>query len=455
MYNIRSLYHNMLKQLYLKIDYQIFEEVSQLAAAHSEQIAEHFYQQMLENDAAMHFINHETVKNRLHKSMVHWLSTIFNYPSNDEAIEKYISAQLKVGQVHARIDLPICLVNYGMFFIKNDLEKILSSELTDQKLILGLMLMNRILDCALGIINESYQDARIINENNSQAFKLHFSTHNLAFDCERLRSSLSDWMRELLLIIAQQQFSQAHLPSIRHSNFGLWITHKAELFLSNRLEFNTLLQLLEDIEQSLQNLTSDFEQEYKRNYHIKQLNMYVSKAVWTLGEVAKEILEQDNGRDNLTRLFNRRYLGTVLRHETECSLKSDLTFGILVIDIDFFKQINDKYGHNNGDIVLTQLAEILANQVRAGDFVFRLGGEEFLIVLADVTLKMAERMAERIRLIIEQYSFVLLDHSIIEVTVSIGIALHDRHPDFNHTITRADQALYQAKHNGRNRIVIR
>jgi diguanylate cyclase len=142
-----------------------------------------------------------------------------------------------------------------------------------------------------------------------------------------------------------------------------------------------------------------------------------------------------------------------MRHETVSSLRKNMTFGIIILDIDFFKKINDTYGHDGGDCVLSQLAEILIESVRAGDFIFRLGGEEFLIVIADVKPNIIYNIAESIRTNVSNKEFLLTDNRTLKVTVSIGTAIHDGHPDFNRTIKLADTALYQAKQNGRNKVV--
>lgn len=94
------------------------------------------------------------------------------------------------------------------------------------------------------------------------------------------------------------------------------------------------------------------------------------------------------------------------------------------------------------------------NKVRAGDFIFRYGGEEFLIVLTEVDSKQAQDVAEKIRQRIESVEILLGDERIIRVSVSIGITLSDGHPDYQRQIERADKALYEAKHSGRNRCIL-
>lgn len=447
-------YHHLLENIHSKDNEQLIVKISELITPHSGAIATHFYKTMLENPKAAYFINHDVVKNRLHGSLSAWINSAFSFRPSSELIDAYIDYQIEIGHIHGRIDVPMSFVVYGMFLIKGEVMRLLhESSLNGDDLATAMVLTNQIMDLGLALINESYQGDLVVNEKDIQSFKLQFSTHNLAIDCERLRASLSDWMRELLLNIQQEHISISGLPVIRHSNFGLWVMHKAKLFLAES-EYRMLSQQLNNMDEAMRTLTAEFDHPDKRKETLNALDRYVSKAMWLLENIAKDIIDQDSGRDQLTRLFNRRYLDTVLRHETECSLQNDLKFGLVMLDIDFFKKINDAYGHDSGDKVLEQLANILTHQVRAGDFVFRLGGEEFLIVLSDVNESVLNRIGEKIRQEVEATEFSIEKDTKLAVTISIGAALHDGHPDFLRTVKSADQALYEAKHSGRNCVVI-
>lgn len=447
-------YHHLLEKIYCKANEPILGKISETIKPHSDAVATHFYITMMDNKKAAYFINHDIVKTRLHASLSAWIHSAFAYRDNSELINDYIDYQIKIGHIHGRIDIPMSFVVYGMFLIKKEVMRLLrESSLSGDDLPTAMILASQILDINLALINESYQGDMVTNEKDVQSFKLQFSAHNLAMDCERLRASLSDWMRELLLNIQQNSLNADTLPTIKHSNFGLWVTHKAKLFLA-AAEHQTLVELLIKMDASMQTLAAEYDRPDKRMAAINSLNLYISKAMWLLENVAKEIITQDSGRDPLTRLFNRRYLDTVLRHETECSLKSNLTFGLVMVDIDFFKQVNDTYGHDGGDRVLSQLANILTQHVRAGDFVFRLGGEEFLVVLSDVNEIVLARVGEKFRAEVESAEFSVAKDTSLAITISIGAALHDGHPDFLRTVKLADEALYKAKHTGRNRVVI-
>lgn len=454
MSNSKQHYHQLLKKIHCESNKEIIIKIAEIIKPSSEAIAIYFYNAMLGNAKAAHFINHDIVKRRLHKSMTNWINMSLLYKAEDKLIDDYIDYQLQIGHLHGRIDLPVSFVNYGMYLIKEEANKTLkNSLLNSDEFVNGFIIMNQIFDVGLSLMNESYQGDMVFNEKEAQAFKLQFSTHNLAFDCEKLRTSLANWMRELLLSIHQENFDISHTATVRHSDFGLWVIHKAKLFLSAR-QYEALVQILNNMDDEMMILITEFGQAEKRKASLMALNISVSKALWILDDISREIIDKDNGRDPLTRLFNRRYLDTVLRHETECSLQKNLTFGLVMLDIDYFKNINDTFGHDNGDEVLTQLANILSHEVRAGDFVFRLGGEEFLIILSDISEKLLEKIANKIRLEVGNTTIMLKNGQDLLVTVSAGVAIHDGHPDFQRTLKKADEALYEAKRNGRNCVVV-
>lgn len=135
------------------------------------------------------------------------------------------------------------------------------------------------------------------------------------------------------------------------------------------------------------------------------------------------------------------------------SRQSGHSFAVLLIDVDHFKQINDTYGHEAGDQALQQIAGLLTSNTRGGDYAFRHGGEEFLLVLVDIEPTRALQVAESLRQRIASESF-RIGGQVLQLSVSIGVAVHDGHPDYQRLLRRADQALYQAKRDGRNRSVL-
>ena len=129
-------------------------------------------------------------------------------------------------------------------------------------------------------------------------------------------------------------------------------------------------------------------------------------------------------------------------------------FCILAIDVDHFKHINDSHGHEAGDTTLQQLASLLSNSCRSGDYVFRMGGEEFLMLLVDITAEKAAKVAEKLRALVAEEDFRLPRGITLNITISIGLAQYSGHPDPQALLNKADDALYQAKREGRNKIIV-
>ncbi len=163
-------------------------------------------------------------------------------------------------------------------------------------------------------------------------------------------------------------------------------------------------------------------------------------------------LEQDTRTDPLTSLYNRRYLFSEGIRLYERWRHEQASIALLMIDIDHFKHINDKYGHQVGDEVLAEIARVLKQQCRPYDLVARYGGEEFVVMLEATSSGSGIATAQRIRQSIIG-STVRSGQRELHITVSIGVVEGNSLGDFDSTLRKADEALYQAKEAGRNRIV--
>lgn len=155
--------------------------------------------------------------------------------------------------------------------------------------------------------------------------------------------------------------------------------------------------------------------------------------------------------DPMTGLHNRRWLEEMYTREMSRSNKGNFKLSALMMDIDHFKNVNDTYGHLVGDQVLISVAQALIRSLRPSDMPVRYGGEEFTVFLPSATGDNARMVAERIRKNVENMSIALADGTILQVTISIGIAERINADTVSSIIERADKALYYAKENGRNR----
>lgn len=158
--------------------------------------------------------------------------------------------------------------------------------------------------------------------------------------------------------------------------------------------------------------------------------------------------------DGLTRAFAKRHIMERLSEEFERSERHNFSLSFLMVDIDYFKNYNDTYGHLVGDVVLRDIVSILKANTREVDLVGRFGGEEFCVILPETRKEEARLVAERLRAIIERHKFKAYDES-TNVTVSIGVAVYPADAkDKNELIENSDKALYAAKKAGRNRICV-
>lgn len=161
-------------------------------------------------------------------------------------------------------------------------------------------------------------------------------------------------------------------------------------------------------------------------------------------------LERISRHDHLTGLANRYALHERFNIEIEASAQSKQGFSIIMLDVDYFKKINDQYGHDIGDEIIKEFARLLRSMVRENDLVGRWGGEEFLILCSQTTRNGAFQLAEQVRQQVQNYTFAIAQ----QITASFGISEYRHGETIGDTIKRADDALYLAKNKGRNLIVM-
>ncbi|MGK0441425.1 MAG: diguanylate cyclase (GGDEF)-like protein [Pseudohongiellaceae bacterium] len=156
-------------------------------------------------------------------------------------------------------------------------------------------------------------------------------------------------------------------------------------------------------------------------------------------------------KDSLTQVGNRAAFDTAINREVNLSHRHERPLSLLVIDIDFFKNVNDSFGHSCGDTVLSEIAKTLMECCRETDACYRYGGEEFVIILNHTGLIGSRMISERIRKSIEKRNITHAEHT-IKVTASIGIATLQKDEPATNLFDRADKALYSAKEHGRNQV---
>ena len=166
---------------------------------------------------------------------------------------------------------------------------------------------------------------------------------------------------------------------------------------------------------------------------------------------ANHALEELSLTDPLTALRNARYFKERLASESERARRESTSFAIVMVDLDHFKEVNDKWGHEVGNLVLRHTAKIMLDNIRAGDVVCRVGGEEFMVVCPSASIDDGFGTAERIRLALVNSPFHNSEVT-VNVTASFGVAQHVPGSPPQEVVDQADSALYAAKRGGRNRV---
>ncbi|WP_155834689.1 sensor domain-containing diguanylate cyclase [Leptolyngbya sp. PCC 6406] len=184
--------------------------------------------------------------------------------------------------------------------------------------------------------------------------------------------------------------------------------------------------------------------------HPIYIAVFVAVATLQTSFVQAHIQASEADIDHLTNVANRRAATRFLEAMFSQITTPTSQVGVVLIDIDYFKKINDTYGHDVGDRVLIRVAQVLQKELRKTDLVSRWGGEEFLVILTAYSIDEISETAERLRQMLADYEY----SEVKQVTASFGVALKQVDEEFEALIKRADKALYQAKQQGRNQVVI-
>ncbi|MBT3879696.1 MAG: diguanylate cyclase [Candidatus Scalindua sp.] len=214
------------------------------------------------------------------------------------------------------------------------------------------------------------------------------------------------------------------------------------------------LQREKNIRQQAEKIAEEKSRElYLKGEELKNALQAESEAKKKIEALYQEV-ERLSRIDPLTELSNRRSFSTDALRLLQLAIRHKKKLSCAMLDIDFFKKVNDTYGHDFGDKVLIAVAKASRNQLRKTDLLARFGGEEFCFLFAETDLNGAALIAERIRLAISKLEFHF-EKIRFSVTVSIGVSgLLDSNDNMENMIKRSDTSLYKAKENGRNRIVI-
>lgn len=417
-----------------------------------DELATHFYTHMLKHPAAQVYLSHDQVHERLHRSLRSWLVQLFSVDEHSD-MQDQVKLQNQVGEVHARVGVPVHLVLRGARLLKGRYARFLfeSSDISSEQAWECFRYVQNFIDLAMELMSHAYANSRERKSRAEESYRLFAIVQNVAAERGRQRAALLDWENLFMFAMAVNN-GVTPAPRIGDSDFGIWFKHKGAHAFQGTVESREILDLMNLIDTQLMPAfeKGDAKGQVLLLHELRDRTRAIGLHLDRLFEQQNEL---ESGRDVLTRLLSRKYLPVVLSREVGYAQQRGSRFALLAVDIDYFKRVNDTHGHDAGDRVLRQFAELLSNSARAGDYVFRLGGEEFLLVLVDVDADGAMRAARNLRLRIHAETFRVVDGESMAITASIGVALYDGHPDYERTLRRVDRALYQAKEEGRDRVV--
>ncbi|HQA25355.1 MAG TPA: GGDEF domain-containing protein [Candidatus Competibacteraceae bacterium] len=274
-----------------------------------------------------------------------------------------------------------------------------------------------------------------------------------------------------LRLFQENVTNEERIVDIRFDNLGKYILSKKDIFTADDyldyIELRTswdkiktikndeLYEKSEEIWFDANNIVNNFEMKTRRLIKLDYIFSYfvlfsiflLLLLFYLVNVIVRNNLEKKASIDPLTKLLNRNYLQKIYDHKMEENESDHLA--ILLGDIDYFKKINDNYGHNVGDDVLKKVAVLLGSNVRKNDFVFRYGGEEFLLIVTFSEVCQLMEYAERLRKAVETTE---IDN--IKITISFGVSFAKKGQSIDKVLLSADTALYKAKSFGRNCVVL-
>ncbi len=423
--------------------------LSDVVHAHIDELVSVFYSAFLHHAEGSPFLSHSVVHERLSHSMADWLRQLVDTDLSAD-FDQFVALQTRIGAIHARIKVPNHLVMQGASLLKSPIAAHLLERREAADATPALLLLDETVDFAICLMSEAYVTGARDRAQVDEAFR-HFALgQDFNLERETQRASLMEWGQSVLFNLLSSEERQ-DAPKLGASPFGLWVRHRAEILFQG----SPIMSRLQDVIHTIDTVAvpAVMEARPRSLEALGALQDRIEEAKFLLNDLFQAAGSVENGRDPLTRALNRRFLPSVLSREIALAKRNDLPLSVALVDVDHFKRINDQFGHPVGDLVLGHVATTLLDAVRSSDFVFRYGGEEFLIVFAETDIVEATVIAQRICAEFGRKPVELPELGPIAPTVSIGVAAFEGHPDYEYLIHAADTALYQAKESGRNRVV--
>ena len=435
------------------------QRVSSMVESIAETLAALFYDTMLVDVEVQHLLDHQVVHERLLASMARWVRQLFDV---EIPLDEVVAWQRRTGEVHARIGVPTHLVARGARVLKRAItQHLISADLSRDDLAQAISYVHELIDLAVDVMDTAYTRSANRMARSDEAYRLFFLSQNLKAERERQKLQLLEWAQQILVRYYWEAPPDADpaeaAQGVGHSQFGAWLQHKASILFEGAPEIARIQQHIALIEDTLlPRLSLARASHNDARALVTEINQNVEHIKVLLAAMFDRYTEAEDGRDSVTNLLNRRYLPSVAKREIALALAhpEGQGFAMLVVDIDGFKPLREALGLERADLILQQVGGTLVDHLRAGDFVFRIGDDQFLALVVDCDAAALKSLAEGLRERVATTRLRTPDHASTLVTVSIGVATFDGHPDYQRLLDRATDAMRQAKVEGRNRCVL-
>lgn len=432
-------------------DPHIRQLASDIAKSHAHTLSIAFYRDVLTDPHAEEFLSNEQVERQLKNALELWIINVLSCKVDD--IDRLIKDQHTVAEVHARIGIPVELVEMGFRVLKKILYPIIIDGHQDsiEKLQVYHFSINSI-DLAMEVMSRAFSFSESNAAKEDENYRIFTLLENAEEEKERQIGALLSWEMDIIYKVLLDSDLGNSLP-LSQADFGLWFNHKGRHYFSGIAEVGHISRLIQDFDGIFHNAngsTKALNNKAARVKFLLQIRNSIAQIITLLRELFEEVSRHEVEMDVLTKLLNRRFLPTIFKREIAHANRAGTPLSVLIIDVDKFKEINDTWGHNTGDDILRRVSQAFYDNVRSSDYVFRYGGDEFVIVLTEANQTDTLRTAERIRSRVEKTKIKSPNGEIIPLSLSIGAAMFNGHPDYERLIQIADEALYTAKRRGRN-----
>jgi len=433
-------------QVALEVRELVHRHVARQAAV----LADQFYSVMLDDPAALNFLSHEQVQTRLRASMQRWLVQTFTEVS-DADMPAMIGRQTQVGAVHARIKLPPQLMSAGMRLLVTRIRRGLQDDgLAGDELRTAQLYAADLMYLADGLMLRAYVRDIQREVRADEAYRAVAMRHNAPLERERQRAALSEWVNELLFALRPGRHVRAE--RLLRSEFGNWLEHKARLLFESADDLRSVFDVVAEIDEVLLPQLEAQGMAHDEGALFEQLRGKVEFLRYLLNDLFERLGSIEQGRDTTTGLLGRRHLGALLAREMQQHGAGQRAFAVVLGRVD---QVEIAHAAEDAQhMLLQQLSALLQSVARAGDHLLRYGSADFLVVAVETSPQTAKDLAELMRYKVWGHPFLLSGSGSLRLSLSIGLAVYDGHPDYQQLLRRAEQALVRAAADGGNRVVV-